>query len=365
MLDWFTTIPGILITCGVILLFIAIVLFILGNKKGNKASNLAMNTGVMNQPLINDEVVTKDQASLIIDQPKTDSFEGVNPNNPSVIDFTPSSTVETAPIENAPVSEDTTAYDFSIPTMETVNDTSSVSEDTSAYDFSIPTMEPVVETTPVEEKVNPVDFTVPTIDKVEEPQVSNTTNSFDFNIPTMEPVVETAPVEEKVNPVDFTIPTIDKVEAPATDTTNSFDFSIPTIEPVSEPAPAVEPVTPVDFNIPTVDKVEAPATDTTNSFDFSIPTIEPVSEPAPVVEPVVPTVEETRPEVTIYGGNDPLVNTQVNTESTNHEPYMGTPEIANQQVFKEPVVEEEKVNVMPTISIPEIKPIENNQEGLQ
>ncbi len=45
MLDWFTTIPGILIACGVILLVIAIILFILDNKKPKtekvNASNLS------------------------------------------------------------------------------------------------------------------------------------------------------------------------------------------------------------------------------------------------------------------------------------------------------------------------------------
>ena len=34
MLDWIMTIPGILISCGVVLLILAVILFILGNKKG-------------------------------------------------------------------------------------------------------------------------------------------------------------------------------------------------------------------------------------------------------------------------------------------------------------------------------------------
>ena len=36
MLDWFTTIPGILIICGALLLVIAIILFIVGSKKDKK-----------------------------------------------------------------------------------------------------------------------------------------------------------------------------------------------------------------------------------------------------------------------------------------------------------------------------------------
>lgn len=38
-LDWFMTIPGILIICGVILLIIALVLFVVGAKKSKKTSN--------------------------------------------------------------------------------------------------------------------------------------------------------------------------------------------------------------------------------------------------------------------------------------------------------------------------------------
>ena len=34
MLEWFTTIPGVLVICGVVLLIIAIVLFVMGSKKG-------------------------------------------------------------------------------------------------------------------------------------------------------------------------------------------------------------------------------------------------------------------------------------------------------------------------------------------
>ena len=40
MFDWFTTIPGILIISGVVLLLIAIILFIAGNKKGEKETKV-------------------------------------------------------------------------------------------------------------------------------------------------------------------------------------------------------------------------------------------------------------------------------------------------------------------------------------
>lgn len=49
MLDWFTTIPGILIICGVLLLIIAIILFVAGamkNKKMESSGDASLNTSV-------------------------------------------------------------------------------------------------------------------------------------------------------------------------------------------------------------------------------------------------------------------------------------------------------------------------------
>lgn len=53
MLDWFTTIPGILIICGVLLLIIAIILFVVGARKNKKKevvdkSNLNVNDSSVN-----------------------------------------------------------------------------------------------------------------------------------------------------------------------------------------------------------------------------------------------------------------------------------------------------------------------------
>ena len=293
MLDWFTTIPGILITCGVILLFVAVVLFILGNKKEKNTSNLAMNTGVMNQPLINDEVMTKDTPSMIIDETNEAKIEGVNPINPAVIDFTPTAEAVQAPvIEEAPVVQNTNTYDFSVPTIEPVVETNEV-----------PTVEPTVTDT------NQVEETVP---------------AYDFSIPAAEPIVEEAPVDEVVSVPEFTVPTIEPVVE-----TNE----VPTVEPTVTDTNQVEETVP--------------------AYDFSIPAAEPVVEEAKSVEP----------EVTIYGGNDPLINTQVNTEVVNHEPYSGTSEATIVPPVATPVVEE-NANPIPTISIPEIQPVTENKEGL-
>ena len=106
MLDWFATIPGILITCGIILLLIAVVLFVLGNKKEKTSNNMAMNTGMATQPLINDEVTTVEPTPLVLDTPVEEvKVEEPIISEPTVIDQQPA----------AEVSDATTQYDFSIP----------------------------------------------------------------------------------------------------------------------------------------------------------------------------------------------------------------------------------------------------------
>lgn len=58
MLDWFTTIPGILVICGVILLVIAIILFIAGNKKAKKEEMVQTNPVTESASTANTEVNT-------------------------------------------------------------------------------------------------------------------------------------------------------------------------------------------------------------------------------------------------------------------------------------------------------------------
>lgn len=58
MLDWFTTIPGILVICGVILLVIAIILFIAGNKKAKKEEMVQTNPVTESANTMNTEVNT-------------------------------------------------------------------------------------------------------------------------------------------------------------------------------------------------------------------------------------------------------------------------------------------------------------------
>ena len=205
MLDWFTTIPGILVLCGVVLLVVAVVLFIMGNKseKGEKkVENLVAdnnNSQDAVQPLTTEEVNTVSAAPL----------------GDSMI-----SSVDTLDVEEdnqtAPV------YDFSAPAEESapvISEPEVTVSDTNKDLDSILGINPVTE--PAEEVA------------ASEPVVEAPVADEPFIMPA-EPVVE---------------PTIETpVEAPVTE-----EVAIETPAEVQvEEVPTVEPVSTVTFEMPTV-----------------------------------------------------------------------------------------------------------------
>lgn len=91
MLDWFTTIPGILVICGVILLVIAIILFIAGNKKVKKEEMVQTNPVTESANTMNTEVnttadtnigeVNVQEVSPVMEQASTIPTESVSLEN--------------------------------------------------------------------------------------------------------------------------------------------------------------------------------------------------------------------------------------------------------------------------------------------
>ena len=91
MLDWFTTIPGILVICGVILLVIAIILFIAGNKKAKKEGMVQTNPVTESANTMNIEVnttadtnigeVNVQEVSPVMEQASTIPTESVSLEN--------------------------------------------------------------------------------------------------------------------------------------------------------------------------------------------------------------------------------------------------------------------------------------------
>lgn len=247
MLDWIMTIPGLLITSGVVLLILAIILFIIGNKKG-KAAKVVENTNDVPAP----EAISTDTISTVtepvVEEPIANETETVSEATPAngVINFTPE--VETPVEEAAPVVESEPVNEVSVeaPVVE------------EAPAVEIPAAQ---ESAPVEEVTQPA----------EEPE-------FDFSI-SETPAEETPvtiyggndPLEntQAVNVVEEHVPyggapEVNVVETPAVEETPVV--AQPTIEiPEVQPEPVVAEPT---VETPTQPAIEIPeptiTTDNTN-----------------------------------------------------------------------------------------------------
>ena len=164
-LEWFTTIPGILIASGVVLLVLAIILFIIGNKKAKKEAKQAV------QNLVEEQ---KNEEAIPVEVATEAPVEEVQP------------VVET-PVVEEPKNEEVVPVEVNTETP--VEEVQPVVEENNTVDFNI--TEPVVEE-PKNEEVAPVE--VDTETPVEEVQPAVET-------PVVEPTpvinIETPNVEEQ------------------------------------------------------------------------------------------------------------------------------------------------------------------------
>lgn len=109
MLDWFTTIPGILVICGVILLVIAIILFIAGNKKAKKEEMVQTNPVTESANTMNTEVNTTadtnigevnfQEVSPVMEQASTIPTESVSLENNELPKMKVESNNDVSPIQ--------------------------------------------------------------------------------------------------------------------------------------------------------------------------------------------------------------------------------------------------------------------------
>ncbi len=296
-LSFFTSIPGMLITGGVLLLLIALVIFIATgskkDKKGKKGETQNVEASVANNTVVATPTVDTSVATEPVVMP----------------------TVETQPV-TAVQPVDTVNVVNAGNAGNAVSDNSSIS--TNTMDNSVPTVENA-----------PVDVIV----KAEEPAV----------VQTETPQVEVPkPVEPVITPME---------EVQSNSNTN-----INANEPINVVPPT--PVVSEPINSPNTEVAEAP-TITIVDKEESTPQVEiPKEEPKPIyggASPVIPKIdvgEEHRP---IYGGADPLENTGAIPTINSQEIPTVTPSIPT--IEKEPTVESvEPVTVTaPQVEVPTIE----------
>lgn len=234
MLEWITTIPGILISCGVLLLIIAIILFVLGNRKGKTVVSEVTNDATTTETVSTEEVNT---------------------------------VVEEAPVEPAPVVENTEpVVKEETPAENVINFTPEV--ETPAVAEPVETVaEPQVAEAPVEAKAPSFDFSVNEESTVTEEKpvtiyggndpLENTqaVNVVEEHVPyggTPEVNVMETPTVEEVQPVVTELPTIEipEVKLDTIDTSAKAEEITPVVEPVAETVAEPQPVVEPTLNIP-------------------------------------------------------------------------------------------------------------------
>lgn len=349
-LSWFATIPGILITGGILLLLIALIIFIVTSRKEKKsgstdASNSSPN--VVASADANNSGVPVNSAVQPVAAPQIQPIESGSMQQP----FAVPPIANAAPVNAAPV---VSPIESSAP---------------SAY--SVPQEPPVVMPTVVDNTVSvaPLDSSVASM-----PQISDI-----YNSSPVDTGIEQPPVIQEVQPSRSNdIPTINvmpssEVNPEPVAATVPVENNIPVNFNVNTAtAPSVEQVVPEMQDVPTIQVAEEPLNSVPVSTSVE-PEITPSYGSTPVVESnsnyseVVPEVTTTplTNNVSIYGGANPAVSVaNIEPEPVeNHQIYGGANPLENTQSvsitdiangINQTNTQNSQVNdvVAPTINIP-------------
>ena len=158
---WFTSVSGILITCGVVLLILALILFIVGSKKGKKNSNQP--TDVNTAPASTNVEATATEQPVVGGVDATVSTD-VNTVTPTGVEATQTATVSPELVINSNEVSAVPSADSNSVVPETVTADPSVTAEVPV----MPVPEPVVSTTEIN--------SVPTISNEESLEMPNATN---------------------------------------------------------------------------------------------------------------------------------------------------------------------------------------------
>ena len=283
MLDWFTTIPGILVICGVILLVIAIILFIAGNKKAKKEEMVQTNPVTESANTMNTEVnttadtnigeVNVQEVSPVMEQASTIPTESVSLENNELPKMEVESNNDVSPIQiEEPVQIPSEEIHIEEPVQ--ISDTEIHTEEASIPEpVAIPSIDNSVNSMDTVSDETSFNIPIPT----EKPSFDNTSTSIYGGA---SPISNISMNEEK--PVTI-YGGNDPLEATQ---------SIPKVEEHHEPYGGVYPEAKiVDMNASTVtptpveEVVSAmPVTDTNLENNHTAPSVVTIPEEKPVVE---------------------------------------------------------------------------------
>ena len=294
---WFTSVSGILITCGVVLLIIALVLFIVGSKKAKKNGNqpAAATEGNAAPAATNVEATATEQPADVNANMNTVTPAGVEANQSATV--SPELVINSDEVSAVPSAE----------ANSVVPETVTVDPSVTAEVPVMPIPEPVVSTT----EINPV----PTISNEESLEMPNATNldktmvsvyggSNPADAIANVTVDDHKPIYGGNDPLEATqnLPKMDEHHEPyggAMDEAKVAEAASQTVSPVSEvqaiPMPEVQPIPAVNTVSEEVKPiaVETPSAQPA-ATPVEIPT--PSAEATPVEIPTPAAQPTTAPE---------------------------------------------------------------------
>ena len=370
--SWFATIPGMLITGGVLLLIISLVMFIaMSNKKDKAKSNSSkksedgakniVNEMQQNVPTPVDNTVNN---SNIID-PMTVSG-GLNAST-SPLDASQNVSGNMTDISAMPVGDasnmqvsDVSAPSFDVPLTDVAQQTMPQNND--FMNSPMPVASDVASSTNVGDVTAPVtpEVSIPVMPEVSVSTVDNTTSTAAVN---SIPVVEAASVQ---NVPEVTSPTsVTPVMPEVSTVSNAFDVSNQANNQINNQVGNDEINSHVDTNsaVPVMPEVtSAPSVvDLSNVVNSS----DALTNQTPVTSTVAPVVDvNSQPSVPIYGGASPVVS-NVDLGQESHQIYGGANPLDNTQNISIADINQAAANAMahnaatatPTVtSVPNVEP---------
>lgn len=394
---WFTTIPGMLITGGVLLLIIALIIFIsTSNKKGKKNENDISQKSIeqanqifTNQPPLGQAVavdVNNNQMNAAV--PEMDSIAAQNSNLqdmpvPAGIETqvsSPSNVQEpTMPVQNINPLDNSLVNGVNNGINNNMNmgqyqeqgvqnhvqqepinvAPADVLQNTQADVASVNSIQPspVVVESQVDNTIVPIDnvgISNQVVQNIPTPVAQvNDVVSTAVETPSVEqtavqtPVVEAPPIQTPT--VEISAIQTPAVEIPSIES-NSVGNVVPTESvPVQNTTPVVES-TPAPINVVPAAPVETPPA------VVVMPNTEQVQNDTPVVQTVVEQQPVVAP-VSIYGGVSPTVDKNEIREEPKHEIYGGANPLDNTQPIS---INDIKSAEQPVVAAPQVVPVDQS-----
>jgi len=302
--SWFLTIPGMLITGGVLLLIIALIIFIATSSKKDKNKKDNQNADVNAASQVGAQAMVDN--SQVMAPPMV---PGVTPPTgaiPEVSDMQMGGTMDTPPVMGGQAMPPAMDNNMGMPTAPVMPNLGN----------GMPDLVP---------DVAPMDTSMPSMDA----------NPIPVQEPAMEPLAPTVDLTPPTEPAPYVVSPVQDASPAALEPTLS-----------TEPAPVAVETPPVS----SMSGIESVSVDNNSVTEVAQPSISmpeavaPV-EASPVPENDVPVQEAVQP--TIYGGASPVVP-EINVDNQTHQIYGGANPLENTQAIPSVSPEVEVPNVVPT-----------------